>query len=119
MISSGGIVVSSVASHTHTKTIRTLVSLATFRHIKAASSKVDLSSKGLPKPPEPARQPTPPPSASTPFDDLSMLDLSFPESHWATSQELLSLDWSQFQDDLMLPLGNLNGQPTLFGANEY
>ena len=46
-----------------------------------------------------SRQPTPSLSASTPYDDLSVFDLSFPECQWATAEDMLSLDLYQYQGD--------------------
>lgn len=38
-----------------------------------------------------------------PYNDPAALDFIFPEAQWATAQDLLSLDWSQFEYDAMLP----------------
>lgn len=64
-----------------------------------------------------SRQPTPPQSDSTPLDDLSVFDLSFPESQWATAQDMLSLDWSQYQGDL-LEFNSTIPTQGLFGSND-
>jgi hypothetical protein len=77
----------------------------------------DTQQKGALSSAQRSRQPTPPPSASTPYDDLSAFDLSFPESQWATASDLLSLDWPQYQGDLLY-FDGMNANPGFFGSND-
>lgn len=61
---------------------------------------------------EQIQQPTISPALDS-FETPTALDLIFPESQWAAPQDLMSLDWSQFQYDLM-PFIDMQHDPALF-----
>ena len=46
--------------------------------------------------------------------DSFTLNMAFPESQWATTHDLMSLDWSQFQYDPLLPLDDIMGDTNAF-----